>query len=90
MKFVKNIARSFILRSDMFAAQPTLRFNGESSYETICGGCVSFIMVVGFIAIFSKSFVEVINKVNISATLNVEVFFILFRIILMNPQKSQE
>lgn len=46
-------------------------------------------MVVGFIAIFSSSFVDVINKVNISATLNVEVFFILSRIILMNPQKSQ-
>lgn len=28
MKLLKNFARNFILRSDMFAAQPTLRFNG--------------------------------------------------------------
>lgn len=70
MKFLKNFIKSFILRSDMFAAQPTLRFNGESSYETLFGGCLSILLVIGFVGIFSTSFIKVLEKVNVTASLN--------------------
>jgi hypothetical protein len=60
MKLLKQFVKNFILRSDMFAAQTTVRFNGESSYETIFGGCFSILMVAAFIAIFATQFINVI------------------------------
>lgn len=84
MSFIKNFVKNFVLRSDMFAAQPTLRLNGQSSYETIFGGCLSILLVTAFAVIFSKSFIAVINKVDVSASLNLEVItFGYFRIIRM-------
>ncbi len=75
MKFLKKFIKNFILRMDLFAAQPTLRYNGEGSYETVYGGCLSLLMMIGFAVIFYQSFYEVLNKVNISSSLNVEVIF---------------
>lgn len=72
----------------MFAAQPTLRFNGQSSYETIFGGCLSILLVIGFAAIFGASFIKVLEKVNVTASLNLEVIESLFRIIHTMKIKS--
>ena len=61
--FLKQFARNFVLRSDMFAAQPTLRYAGQSSYETLFGGFLSIILVVAFMVIFSTTFYDVLTKV---------------------------
>lgn len=71
--FIKKFIKDFILRSDMFAAQPTLRYGGQSSYETSYGGCLSILMVVGFAAIFYTSFINVLRKVNVTASTDVQV-----------------
>ena len=73
MAWLRKFIREFTLRSDMFAAAPTLRFNGQSSYETLFGGCFSILLVIGFAVIFGTSFIDVLNKVNISSVLDVEV-----------------
>lgn len=75
MKCLKNICKNFVLRSDLFAAAPTLRMHGEPSYETTFGGCLSILLVCAFAAIFSTSFIEVLQKVNVTASLNLEVNF---------------
>lgn len=77
MNVVKNCLKNFILRSDMFAAQPNLRFNGSGSYETIFGGCLSILLVIGFAIIFGQSFINVLNMVNVNASLNLEVILYL-------------
>ena len=69
----KNFVRNFVLRSDMFAAAPTLRYNGESSYESLFGGFLSMILVICFTAIFATSFINVLTKIEIEATTEVEV-----------------
>lgn len=83
LKCFKNIARSFVLRADMFAASASLRFNGETVYETIFGGLLSLAIVIAFAIVFYSSFLDVINKVVITATTDIEVFIISsFRLIL--------
>ena len=72
----RNFLRNFVLRSDMFAAAPTMRYNGESSFESLCGGFLSIFLVIGFMAIFATSFIEVLTKVNISASTEEEVNYL--------------
>ena len=67
--FLKKFLREFVLRSDMFAASTTLRYKGQSSYETLFGGCFSILLVIGFGIIFYTSFYEVLTKVNITSSL---------------------
>ena len=66
----KNFFKGLTLRSDMFAAPPTLRINGQPSYETYFGGCLSILLVILFMAVFSTSFIDVINKINVTASLD--------------------
>ena len=73
VKCLKDFFHKFILRADLFAATPTLRYGGEPAYETMVGGCVSLIMVIGFALIFYSSFLNVLNKVNVIATVDIEV-----------------
>ena len=65
----------------MFAAQPTLRYGGESSFETLFGGVLSIILVVAFALIFYSSFVDVLTKINIVASNDIEVSLLIFRMI---------
>lgn len=73
MNCIKSLIKNFILRSDMFAASPSLRIHGQPSYETYFGGCFSIMLVIAFAAIFGTAFIEVLNKVNVTATLDTEV-----------------
>jgi hypothetical protein len=68
-----GLLKNFILRSDVFASQPILRYSGEPAYETICGGCLSIIIMLAFIAIFAGSFINVLTKVNIESSSETEV-----------------
>lgn len=68
LKCVKNVVKNFALRSDMFAAPATLRFGGQTSYESVFGGVLSLAIVIAFAVIFYSSFLDVINKVVITAT----------------------
>ena len=71
MKCIKDFTRNFALRSDLFAANPNLRYKGGSAYETVVGGCLSIILVLLFIFIFYNSFVNVLYKVNVLSTVDV-------------------
>lgn len=51
-KCLKRVLKNFTLRSDLFAADATLRHKGESAYETMFGGILSILIVVGFAFIF--------------------------------------
>ena len=73
MKCMKDFGRNFVLKSDLFAATPTLRYKGGSAYETVVGGCLSIILVICFILIFYNSFINVLYKVNVLSTVDVEV-----------------
>ena len=81
--FLKQFARNFVLRSDMFAAQSTLRYAGQSSYETIFGGILSIIMVLAFMVIFSTTFYDVLTKINVSSSNDIEVNNLEFRMTLL-------
>ena len=72
----------------MFAAQPTLRYGGESSFETLFGGVLSIILVVAFALIFYSSFVNVLTKINIISSNDIEVSFLLSRMILTEHKLS--
>jgi hypothetical protein len=65
---IKDFFKGFILRMDMLSAQPILRANGESSFETYCGGTLSIIIMIAFSVIFYSSFLSVIGKLEISYT----------------------
>jgi len=59
-----------IMRCDLLACAPTLRVKGEPAYESVLGGFLSFVIMSLFIAIFFTSFLEVLNRVDISATMS--------------------
>ncbi len=65
-----NGTKQTILRCDLLACAPTLRVRGEPAYESILGGFLSIAIMSFFIVIFFQSFVEVLNKVDISASMN--------------------
>eukprot|EP00919_Chromeraceae_sp_WS-2016_P018303 GHVR01043527.1.p1 GENE.GHVR01043527.1~~GHVR01043527.1.p1 ORF type:complete len:115 (-),score=4.17 GHVR01043527.1:4303-4647(-) len=65
LKGIQNV----ILRMDLLSAKPTMRVRGESSYESYCGGCLSLILIITFVTIFAGSFINVIKKVEVIATL---------------------
>ena len=69
---LKQFLKNFTLRSDLFAAPATLRYSGEPAYESYCGGILSISLVIAFAAIFYSSFVNVLTKVIISASTDVE------------------
>ena len=68
---IKNFFKNFTLRSDLFAAPATLRYSGEASYESYCGGILSISLVIAFAIIFYSSFVDVLTKVVITASTDV-------------------
>lgn len=67
LKCLKNILKNFTLRSDMFSASATFRYQGQTSYESLFGGVLSIAIVIAFAVIFYSSFVDVLNKVVITA-----------------------
>ena len=72
MPCLENL-RNFILRMDLFAAQPILRTRGEAAFETISCGCFSLILILTFVGIFASSFVNILEKVDITASVNLAV-----------------
>lgn len=70
-KCVRQFFKNFALRSDLFAAPATMRYNGQSSYESLCGGILSIVLVIAFGAIFATSFINVLTKVTISSETDV-------------------
>ena len=56
--------RNTVLRFDVFSSGTTLRINGESNYESVCGGILSIILICAFIGIFAASFIGVLTKSN--------------------------
>lgn len=72
----KKTAKAFVLRSDLFAADTTLRYNGEPAYETLCGGVFSIMLVIFFIVVFATSFIDILNKVVINSESDIDVFYI--------------
>lgn len=66
---LKEFFKSFILRADLFAAPATLRYGNEPVYETICGGILSTLLMIFFVAVFATSFLNVLSKVEIQATI---------------------
>ena len=80
--------RNFILRFDLFAANPTLRVRGESSYETFWCGIVSLIMIGAFAGIFAGEVLNVLNKTEIQAVVNQDVQFLSFRMTQSRVSRS--
>lgn len=71
MSCLKKFIKNFTLRSDLFAAPATLRYAGETTYESYCGGILSISLVIAFAVIFYSSFVDVLTKVIINASTDV-------------------
>ena len=71
MGFVSFLKNS-ILRADLFAAPPIFRYKGEPAYETFFGGCLSILLIIGFASIFATSFLNILNKVNVEAIVEIE------------------
>ena len=63
----KAIAKSIVLRADLFSAAATFRIRGEPVYESLCGGFVSIIVIAAFIGIFAQSFINLVSRVEIKA-----------------------
>ena len=65
-----NGMKQAILRCDLLACSPTLRVRGEPAYESILGGLLSITIMSFFIVIFFQSFLEVLDRVDISAQMS--------------------
>jgi len=65
-----NGIKQTIMRCDLLACAPTLRVRGEPAYESVLGGFLSIVIMTLFIVIFSTSFMTVLDKVDISATMS--------------------
>lgn len=65
---LRQFLRNLVLRMDMLSAEPILRANGESAFETCFGGILSIIIMIAFSIIFYNSFLSVIGKLDISYT----------------------
>lgn len=65
-----NGVKQTIMRCDLLACSPTLRVRGEPAYESILGGFMSIAIMGFFIVVFFTSFLEVLNRVDISATMS--------------------
>jgi len=67
---LKDKLRSTVYRMDLLSSPPILRSRGEDNHESICGGIFSIIVMVAFGAIFYKSFLSVINRLDITYSSN--------------------
>ena len=66
---IKKIFKAF----DFFSHRISFRYDDEPAYESVTGGVCSIIMIVVFIAIFTGTTVNTLNKVYInSSTKNIE------------------
>lgn len=66
MKVPKRL-KQFIKTFDLFAQPVTFRYGDEPSYESLTGGICSIIMVIIFIAIFTGTALNTLNKVYINS-----------------------
>jgi hypothetical protein len=69
MKIVKLI-RQLLQKFDSFPATQFLRYQGETEYATATGGFFSLVVIVVFMILFTSTGLDVINKVNVTATSN--------------------
>ena len=63
LKKIKKICKTF----DFFAHRVSFRYDDEPAYETVSGGVCSIIMIIVFIAIFTGTTVNTLNKVYINS-----------------------
>lgn len=59
---IKKSIKTIIKKCDLFSQQVTFRYNDEPAYETMTGGCISIILIITFIGIFSTTLFKTVNK----------------------------
>lgn len=57
----------FLSRVDLFGVPVTLNYRGKEKFTTMCGGCVSLILFVVFMGIFTYDMVTELNNPNFTA-----------------------
>jgi hypothetical protein len=71
MKAIK-ILHSTLTKIDLFPAQQFLRYKGEAEYKTATGGFCSILVIAIFFALFINSGLDVINKVNVTTSFDIQ------------------
>ena len=64
MAWLKKV-KEFLKAFDFFAQPVNLRFDGEPDYESATGGFCSIVMIIIFIAIFTGTTINTLNKVHV-------------------------
>jgi len=59
--------KSFFKTFDLFSSPASLRVKGETEYQSVCAGFLSFLIFLGLIGIFATTFINILTKVNIEA-----------------------
>ncbi|CAD8174953.1 unnamed protein product [Paramecium pentaurelia] len=62
-QFTKGLAKC-----DVFGQTITLRMNKQNFYKTAFGGCVSLVLFITMLLIFSQNLISFLNKENLTAT----------------------
>lgn len=75
LRIVLQNLRDLVLRFDLFAAAPTFRVRKQPDYETLGCGFLSLVMVLTFAGIFATQIIDVLNKADVTATVNLDVLF---------------
>jgi len=65
-----KVIRQLLRKVDSFPATQFFRFQGETEYATATGGFLSLIIIVVFVILFTSTGLDVVNKVNVTATSN--------------------
>ena len=60
--------KDFVKGFDLFSQRVGFRFDDESEYETFTGGVCSIITIIIFIAIFTGTTINTVDKVHVSST----------------------
>jgi hypothetical protein len=65
--FMVKLIKKFFLEFDMFASYATFRTKGEPETRNLCGGILSFLLVIYFTYVFISQLVHVSNWEQISS-----------------------
>lgn len=67
---IKKTLIGVIKKFDLFSQQITFRYNEEPAYESVTGGCISIILIIFFLGIFSTTLLRTIDKEYINFNLS--------------------